>query len=167
MSGELRGRLVRRAIVLAMTGAVLATGSLAVSLAAQWRAENAPLDTAPVGMSQLDTELAAEALRSSDLTGQISDVAGQVATLRGALLTAGDTVSSDADGARALRVKLDKASAKLAKLQGQLKAAQRRLAALNDAAARQAALNAAAARQTTPNQPAQQSSTSSEPRGRG
>ncbi|HEY3334222.1 MAG TPA: hypothetical protein VGK16_03205 [Candidatus Limnocylindrales bacterium] len=144
MSGELRGRLVRRTIVLAMTGAVLAAGVFTVGLAAQWRAESAPLDVAPVGMTQLDADLAAEVTRSSDLTGQIADVAGQVATLRGALLAAGDTVTSDTDSARALQAKLDVATAKLARLQGQLKAAQERLAALNAAAARQAALNRAA-----------------------
>ncbi|HEU0243681.1 MAG TPA: hypothetical protein VFQ75_07215 [Candidatus Limnocylindrales bacterium] len=144
MSGELRGRVVRRTIVVAMTGAVLVAGVFTVGLAAQWRADSAPLDVAPVGMSQLDADLAAEVTRSSDLTSQIADVAGQVATLRGALLTAGDTVTSDTGSAQALQAKLDTATAKLAKLQGQLKAAQRRLAALNDAAARQAALNRAA-----------------------
>ena len=145
MSGELRSRIVRRTIVLAMTGAVLVAGVFTVGLAAQWRAESAPLDVAPVGMSQLDADLAAEVTRSSDLTGQIADVAGQVATLRGALVAAGDTVSSDTGSAQALQAKLDKATTKLAKLQAQLKAAQRRLQALNDAAARQAALNRAAA----------------------
>ena len=149
MSGELRGRLVRRTLVLAMTLGVIVAGVFTVGLAAQWRAESAPLDVAPVAMSQLDADLAAEAVRSSDLGGQISDVAGQVATLRGALVTADDTVSADAGSAHALEAKLHAASKRLARLQGQLKAAQRRLAALNDAAARQAALNRAAAQQST------------------
>ena len=149
MSGELRGRLVRRTLVLAMTLGVIVAGVFTVGLAAQWRAESAPLDVAPVAMSQLDADLAAEAVRSSDLGGQISDVAGQVATLRGALVTADDTVSADAGSAHALEAKLRAASTRLARLQGQLKAAQRRLAALNDAAARQAALNRAAAQQST------------------
>ena len=149
MSGELRGRLVRRTIVLLMTCAVIAAGVFTVGLAARWRAEAAPLDVAPVAMSQLDADLAAEAVRSTDLTGQVSDVAGQVAMLRGALVAAGDTVTSDTGSAQALQARLDKATTKLARLQGQLKAAQRRLAALNDAAARQAAINRAAAQRSS------------------
>ena len=149
MSGELRGRLVRRTIVLVMTCAVIGAGVFTVGLAARWRAEAAPLDVAPVGMSQLDADLAAEAARSTDLNGQVSDVAGQVAVLRGALVAAGDTVTSDTGSAQALQARLDKATARLARLQGQLKAAQRRLAALNDAAARQAALNRAAAQRSS------------------
>ena len=132
---------MRRTLVLALTLGVIVAGVFTVGLAAQWRAETAPLDVAPVAMSQVEADLAAEAMRSSDLGGQISDVAGQVATLRGALVTADDTVSADAGSAHALEAKLRAASTRLARLQGQLKAAQRRLAALNDAAARQAALN--------------------------
>jgi chromosome segregation ATPase len=132
-----------------MTCAVIAAGVFTVGLAARWRAEAAPLDVAPVAMSQLDADLAAEAVRSTDLTGQVSDVAGQVAMLRGALVAAGDTVTSDTGSAQALQARLDKAKTKLARLQGQLKAAQRRLAALNDAAARQAALNRAAAQRSS------------------
>jgi len=136
-------------MVLLMTCAVIAAGVFTVGLAARWRAEAAPLDVAPVARSQLDADLAAEAVRSTDLTGQVSDVAGQVAMLRGALVAAGDTVTSDTGSAQALQARLDKAKTKLARLQGQLKAAQRRLAALNDAAARQAALNRAAAQRSS------------------
>jgi chromosome segregation ATPase len=149
MSGTVRGRLLRRAAVLGMTIAVVALGVATVGLAAQWRAETAPLDVAPVAMSEVEADLEAEMDRARLLADQIYEVSGQVAVLRGALLTANDTVEGDAGSASELQAKLDKAGAKLARLQKQLKSAQRRLEDLNDAAARQAALNRAAAQRTT------------------
>lgn len=154
MSAELRGRLVRRGLVLAMTFAVIAVGMAAVAQAAIWRAQSAPLDRAPIGMTELDAQLAAEVDREAALTDQVSSVGGEIAVLRGAILTAEDGIAGDADAARALEAKLGTAKDKLDTLTKQLKAAKRRLDALNAAAARQAALNRAAAQRRTTSAPA-------------
>jgi TolA-binding protein len=145
MSADLRSRLLRRLLVLGMTVAVVAVGIASVRVAAAWRAEAAPLDTEPVAMSQVEADLGAETVRSTELADQIYEVAGQVAVLRGALLTANDTVTGDHESAARLEARLAKATARLERLQDQLKTAQKRLRQLNDAAARQAALNRAAA----------------------
>ena len=50
MSRERFARLGRRIVVLAATVAVIGVAVGVVQVAAQWRAEAAPLDTAPVGM---------------------------------------------------------------------------------------------------------------------
>jgi chromosome segregation ATPase len=132
-----------------MTLAVIAVGLAAVAQAAVWRAQSAPLDRAPIGMSELDVQLAAELERRDALTDQVSSVAGEIAVLRGAIVTAEDGIAGDADAAIALEAKLGSAKDKLDTLTRQLKAAKRRLDALNAAAARQAALNRAAAQRTT------------------
>ena len=150
MSAELRGRLLRRGLVLAMTVAVIAVGVAAVAQASIWRAQSAPLDRAPIGMTELDAQLAAEVDREAALTDQVSSVAGEIAVLRGAILTAEDGIAGDAEDAAALEAKLGKAKDKLDTLTRQLKAAKRRLDALNAAAARQAALNRAAAQRQQP-----------------
>ena len=149
MSAELRGRLIRRGFVLAMTLAVIVVGLAAVAQAAVWRAQSAPLDRAPIGMSELDVQLAAELDRRDSLADQVSTVAGEIAVLRGAILTAEEGIAGDTDAATALETKLGSAKDKLDTLTKQLKAAKRRLDALNAAAARQAALNRAAAQQRT------------------
>jgi chromosome segregation ATPase len=149
MSAELRGRLVRRTLVLALTVAVITLGVVAVAQAAVWRAQAAPLDRAPIGLSQLDVQMAAELDRHASLSDQVSEVSGQIAVLRGAILTADDGITGDADSAKALETKLGAAKDKLDRLTKQLKGAKRRLEALNAAATRQAALNQAAAQQAT------------------
>jgi Skp family chaperone for outer membrane proteins len=58
--------------------------------------------------------------------------------------SADQQVTDDTEGAKALEAELAAAAKKLETLQGQLKAANERLSALNRAAARQAAANAAA-----------------------
>jgi septal ring factor EnvC (AmiA/AmiB activator) len=143
MSGELIGRLARRAIVLGATVAVLALAVGTVKVAADWRAAAAPLDVAPVGMDTINAQLVAETDRAGALSGQIDTVAGQVATLGAALLEATDHVSGDSQTAEGLKQELADARTKLEALQAQLTAAQSRLAALNQAAARQAAANSA------------------------
>lgn len=149
MSRETLGRLVRRALVLGMTLAVIGVGFVTVQVAADWRAAAAPLDAAPVGMDTINAQLVSETQRTSDLSGQIGSVAGQVATLEAALVEANQHVSGDADSAATLKQQLADARTKLDALQAQLRAAQDRLAALNQAAARQAALNAAAVKTST------------------
>jgi chromosome segregation ATPase len=146
MSGDVINRMVRRALVLAATAAVIGVAVVTVQVAAAWRAEAAPLDTAPVAMSAITTDMEAEVARTNALSGQINDVASQLSTLKGAVLTANDAVASDAENAATLEGQLAVTKTTLEKLQSQLKGAQARLVALNKAAARQAALNAAARR---------------------
>ena len=146
MSRDMINRMARRALVLAATAAVIGVAVVTVQVAAEWRAEAAPLDTAPVAMSAIDGDMEAEAARTEALSGQIDEVAGQLSTLNGALLTANDAMSADAENAATLQGQLAEAKTRYEKLQSQLKGAQARLAALNKAAARQAALNAAAKR---------------------
>ena len=141
MSGELRSRIVRRTAVLALTLGVIAAGVVTVGVAAQWRAESAPIDTAPVAMSQIDEDFTAEVARANNLSAQVSNVALEVAVLRSAVDTAASSVTGDTTAAKSLEAKLAKATAKYEKLQAQLKVAQKRLETLNAAAARQAALN--------------------------
>ena len=149
MSRDLLGRLVRRTLVVVLTVGVIAVAVGTVQVAAQWRAEAAPLDTAPVGMQTINADYATEVDRAGVLSGQVAEVAGQLATLRGAVLTANEGVTGEASNAEALQAQLTKAKAKYDKLLGQLKAAQARLQALNAAAARQAARNAAAGSSTS------------------
>jgi chromosome segregation ATPase len=146
MSGDVINRMVRRALVLAATAAVIGVAVVTVQVAAAWRAEAAPLDTAPVAMSAINTDMEAEVARTTALSGQINDVASQLSTLKGAVLTANDAVASDAENAATLEGQLAVTKTTLEKLQSQLKGAQARLVALNKAATRQAALNAAARR---------------------
>ncbi len=144
MSREFLNRLVRRALVLGATLAIIGVGVGTVKVAADWRAASAPLDTAPAGMSTINAQLVSETDRAGALTEQVTTVAGQIEDLRGAVAQAGDHVTGDTRSAEKLKADLEAAKQKLSTLQGQLKAAQDRLAALNRAAARQAAANAAA-----------------------
>jgi hypothetical protein len=144
MSGEMLARLGRRAIVLAATVAVIGVAVGVVQVAAQWRAEAAPLDTAPVGMTELSDDFAIEAERAADLADQMDGVAGQISGLQAALITANGSIDDDAQAATELQGQLAAAKVKLTVLEKQLKAAQTRLEQLNKAAARQAAINRAA-----------------------
>jgi hypothetical protein len=144
MSREMLVRLGRRAIVLAATVAVIGVGVGVVQVAAQWRAEAAPLDTAPVGMTELSDDFAIEAERAADLADQMDGVAGQISGLQAALITANGSIDDDAQAATELQGQLAAAKVKLTVLEKQLKAAQTRLEQLNKAAARQAAINRAA-----------------------
>ena len=144
MNNDLVARIVRRAAVLAATIAVLGLGVLTVQTAAQWRADAAPLDAAPVAMTTINAELSTEADRTASLGGQIDDVEKQITDLKTALYTANGAMAGGSQNAQLLQAQMNAAKAKLTALQGQLKGAQARLAALNQAAARQAAMNAAA-----------------------
>lgn len=145
MHKELLVQLARRAAVLAATGAVIVVAVVSVQLAAEWRAAEAPLDAAPVGLTTIDDQYAIETERAADLEAQMAGVARQVSDLQAALITASGSVAGDADSATRLQDKLSSAKDKLTAIQKQLKAAQARLNALNQAAARQAALNRQAA----------------------
>ena len=149
MSKERLARLGRRIVVLAATFAVIGVVMGVVQVAAQWRAEAAPLDTAPVGMSQISNDFAVEAERAADLANQVDGVAGQISGLQSALITANGSVDDDTQAASKLQGQLAAAKAKLIVLEKQLDAAQARLEQLNRAAARQAALNRAAGARNT------------------
>jgi septal ring factor EnvC (AmiA/AmiB activator) len=142
MQNEFLSSLFRRAMVLVATGAVIGVSVVTVQTASGWRAAAAPLDTAPVSMNAISTDMEAEAARTTVLTGQVDDVASQLGQLQGALMTANDSISGDADAVGALQKKIDDAKTKYDKLQKQLKTAQTRLSQLNAAASKQAALNA-------------------------
>lgn len=144
MSREMLVRLGRRAIVLAATVAVIGVGVGVVQVAAQWRADAAPLDTAPVGMTTISDDYAIETERAADLANQMDGVAGQISGLQAALITANGSVDDDTQTATDLQGQLAVTKAKLTGLEKQLKAAQTRLEQLNKAAARQAAINRAA-----------------------
>jgi chromosome segregation ATPase len=141
MSRETLIRIARRATVLVATGAVIGVAAFTVQLASQWRAAEAPLDTAPVGMTTIADDIAAENQRTVDLRGQMTDVVGQIGDLQTALSAASGAMDGDAAAAAKLQDQLASAKAKLAAMQKQLKGAQSRLDELNRAAARQAALN--------------------------
>jgi hypothetical protein len=144
MSREMLVRLGRRAIVLAATVAVIGVGVGVVQVAAQWRADAAPLDTAPVGMTTISDDYAIETERAGDLANQMDGVAGQISGLQSALITANGSIDNDTQTALDLQAQLAATTAKLTGLEKQLKAAQTRLEQLNKAAARQAAINRAA-----------------------
>ncbi len=145
MNRELLMRLVRRAVVLATTGAVIAAAVMSVQLAAAWRASEAPLNAAPVGLTTIEDQYTVESERAGDVDAQLSGVARQVSDLQAALIAADSSISGDAASASKLQHQLAAAKDKLTTVQKQLKAAQARLNALNRAAARQAALNRQAA----------------------
>ncbi len=142
---ETLARLGRRLVVMAATLAVIGVGAGTVQLAAQWRAGAAPLDTAPVSLTSASDDYVAQTERAADLATQMDGVARQVSSLQAALIAANGSVAGDAESATVLQVQLDGAAVKLTRTQKQLKLAQARLVALNQAAARQAALNRAAA----------------------
>ena len=144
MSGDLIHRLARRAFVLGATVAVVGMAMGTVKVAADWRAADAPLDVAPVGLDTINAQLVSEQDRTGVLTEEIGSVAGQIADLQAALSAANGQVAGDAKSAESLQAALAAAQHKLDALRGQLKAAQDRLAALNPAAARQAAVNQSA-----------------------
>ena len=144
MSKASLARLARRGLVLAGTLAVIGVAAGTVQVASEWRAAEAPLDTAPVSMSTIEADYAIEEERAADIAAQMDGVAGQVSSLQAALIAAGGSVDTDAQAAVDLQAQLDVAKTKLTVMQKQLKAAQRRLEALNRAAERQAALNRSA-----------------------
>jgi septal ring factor EnvC (AmiA/AmiB activator) len=148
MSKEMLVRLGRRAIVVAATVAVIGVAVGVVQVAAQWRADAAPLDTAPVGMTTISDDYATETERAADLANQMDGVAGQISGLQSALITANGSIDDDTQAATDLQGQLATATTKLTELQKQLKGAQARLEQLNKAASRQAALNRAAANRT-------------------
>ncbi len=145
MSRETLVRLSRRVIVLAATVAVIGVGVGVVQVSAQWRAEAAPLDTAPASMTEISDDYAIETERAADLATQMDGVAGQISGLQAALITANGSVDDDTQAATELQGQLAAAKVKLTVLEKQLKVAQKRLEQLNKAASRQAALNRAAA----------------------
>jgi chromosome segregation ATPase len=149
MSRETLVRLGRRTVVAAVTVAVLGVAVGTVQLAAQWRADAAPLDAAPVSMGSISRDYTAENDRVANLAGQLSGVAQQISGLQAALITANGSVAGDATNAQKLQGQLDAAKNKLKSIQRQLKAAQGRLSQLNQAASRQAALNRAAGAKST------------------
>ena len=137
MSGDLIHRLARRAFVLGATVAVVGMAMGTVKVAADWRAADAPLDVAPVGLDTINAQLVSEQDRTGVLTEEIGSVAGQIADLQAALSAANGQVAGDAKSAESLQAALAAAQHKLDALRGQLKA-------LNRAAARQAAVNQSA-----------------------
>jgi chromosome segregation ATPase len=141
MSKEMLVRVIRRAAVIAGTIAVIGVAVGTVQVAADWRAASAPLDTAPVSMSSIEQDYAIENERAEDLAGQMDGVAKQISTLQSALITANGSIAGDTANAEGLQDQLAVAKTKLTTIQKQLKAAQARLQALNNAAARQAAAN--------------------------
>jgi chromosome segregation ATPase len=141
MSKETFGRFVRRAVVLVGTIAVIGVAVGTVQVAADWRKASAPLEAAPVSMTTISDSFAVEDERAGDLASQMDGVAVQISTLQQALITANGSINGDTANAHGLQSQLAKAKAKLTSIQKQLKAAQVRLQALNNAAARQAAAN--------------------------
>ena len=115
MSREPFSRLVRRALVLAATVAVIGLAVVTVQVAAAWRAEAAPLDTAPISMSSISTDMDAEVARTADLSGQIDNVANKLFALSDAVVTANDAVAGGTTNAAALQAQLDTARTKLDK----------------------------------------------------
>ncbi len=144
ISKEALVRFGRRLVVMVATFAVIGAAVGTVQVAAQWRAEAAPLDTAPASMTSVSDEYVIETERADDIATQMSGVARQISSLQAAVITADGSVTGDTESAASLQAQLDAAALKLVRTQKQLKAAQARLAALNRAAARQAALNRAA-----------------------
>jgi septal ring factor EnvC (AmiA/AmiB activator) len=144
MSRELVNRMLRRGLVLGASIAVIVAAAGTVKVAADWRAADAPLDVAPVGVETINARLVSETDRAGVLAEEIDTVAAQIDDLRSAVASADQQVTDDTEGAQALQAELAAAAKKLETLQGQLKAANERLSALNRAAARQAAANAAA-----------------------
>jgi septal ring factor EnvC (AmiA/AmiB activator) len=144
MSRDLVNRLLRRGLVLGASIAVIAAAAGTVKVAADWRAADAPMDVAPVGVETINAQLVSETDRARVLAEEIDAVAAQIADLRSAVASADQQVTDDTEGAKALEVELAAAAKKLETLEGQLRAANERLSALNRAAARQAAANAAA-----------------------
>jgi chromosome segregation ATPase len=144
MSRELVNRLLRRGLVLGASIAVIAAAVGTVKVAADWRAADAPLDVAPVGVETINAQLVSETDRAGVLVEEIDAVAAEIADLRSAVASADQQVTDDTESAQVLEAELAAAAKKLETLQGQLKAANERLSALNRAAARQAAAHAAA-----------------------
>jgi chromosome segregation ATPase len=149
MPSERLALLRRRIVVLAVTVAVIGVAVGVVQVAAQWRAEAAPLDTAPVGMSEISDDFAIEADRAADLADRMDGVAVQISGLQAALIAANGSIDDDTQAATELQGQLAVAKLKLTVLEKQLRAAQARLELLNRAAARQAALNRAAGARST------------------
>jgi len=122
---------LRRVAVTAGVVASLVVGVATIRAASDWTAANAPLDK-PVSAQELTQALAVEQARSVDLAARLDAVGGQTAALNVAV------------GAAAGQVAADQATADA--LQARLKAAQKKLTALNRQIARAAArLRAAAA----------------------
>ena len=127
---------LRRAAILSLSVAIVATATASILLAAAWRSAAAPLTNRPATAAQVADTLAAELDHSDALAAQLEAAHARIAELDRALATAGVRVSTDADQAVALRARLTEAQAKLDGVQGQLRAARHRLDALVAAAAR-------------------------------
>ena len=131
--------LARRLVTAAGVVAVLAIGFGSIRAAAAWTAASAPLTVAPVSVSSLETDLAAERSRSDALVAQLEALDARSRDLEHALSQAQSRVESDAVNADDLEAQLAAATKKLTKLEKAIAKAKEDLAARSRAAAAAAA----------------------------
>ena len=95
MTGVWWKRLVRRLGVIVLTVGVIGISVGTVRLAAQWRAEAAPLEVSPVSMDTIVEAADVQKDRAALLSAAVDEMAGQVEDLSTALSTANTNASSD------------------------------------------------------------------------
>lgn len=124
---------VRRSLTVAGAVAALVLGFGAIQAAAAWTASAAPLSVAPTSVRAIESKLADERARSTELQAQLTELGGSTSEM---------TVALEAAQAR-----IDAGTKHAKDLETDLKAARKKLAAL-ERSIRQSA-RAASARTTT------------------
>jgi hypothetical protein len=126
---------IRRSLTLAGAVAALVLGFSAIQAAAAWTADAAPLSVAPVSVKTIESKLADEQNRSSDLQAQLQELAGNTEQMTAALAAA--------------QARIDADTAHAAQLEKDLKAAKKKLATLQRSISQAAARPVAQARTTS------------------
>lgn len=119
----IRSLHVRRTLTVIVAMAAVLLGLAAIQAAAQWTATAAPLAVTPVSPKTIESKLADEQSRSADLQAQLQDVARNTEQLTTALAAAQARIDADAAHAAGLEKDLRAAKKKLAALERSIRQA--------------------------------------------
>jgi len=116
---------VRRSLTVAGALAALVLGFVAIQAAAAWTVSAAPLSVAPVSVKTTESKLAAEQARSADLQAQLTELAGNTSKMNVALAAAQAQIDTDTKNAESLEKDLKAAKKKLAALERSIRQSAR------------------------------------------
>lgn len=119
----IRSQPLRRLLTVVGVFAALVVGLGSIRAASVWTAASAPLTVAPVSVSTLQSQLAAEQNRSAALQQQLDALESQSTDLASALQAAHARIDTDAGHAKDLAAQLKTAKHRLAGLEAAITAA--------------------------------------------
>jgi peptidoglycan hydrolase CwlO-like protein len=114
---------IRRSLTVIVAGAAIMLGFTAIQVASAWTADAAPLVASPASAASLESKLADERARSTDLQERLTGIVHETDDMAAALQAAQDRIAADAAQAEQLTSDLAKANAKLKALEATIKKA--------------------------------------------